>query len=74
MGDPSHKASVAPYFHRYMRPDLYAAHPQGHLVVIALNLNGMVKDLPRSLQSTELICRHHYNLGLCKVEDMLGID
>jgi hypothetical protein len=43
-----------------MRPALCAAHCQGHLVVIALNFGGVVKDLPRSIQAVELIHCHHY--------------
>jgi hypothetical protein len=39
MGNSPHEASIGPYFHRNMRPNLCAADRQGHLVVITLNFD-----------------------------------
>jgi len=49
VSDSSHEARTGPYFNRIMLPSLSASHRSGHLVVIALNLNGMIKDLTRSI-------------------------
>jgi hypothetical protein len=72
MGNSSYEASVTPYLHCRMRPNLGAAQREGHLVVIALNLRGVVKNLPRGVQAVKLICRHHY-LRLSKIGTTLVI-
>jgi hypothetical protein len=47
--DSPHEALTGPYFNRIMLPSLSASHRSGHLVVIALNLNGRLKDMTRSI-------------------------
>ena len=48
--DSSNEALIAPYFHPIMLPSLGASHGSRQVVVIALNLDGMVKDFTRSIQ------------------------